>query len=753
MLNDRTRRSHTPWGCALAATLVLGSSSLAGQGQPTPPASNQSPAKPSQTEPAPPRIEEHVTVTGRDSRADDPTVQRMEVSGVREAAGGFENVFQVLPLLPGVAPTNDEEGKLSVRGAGPEYNLVLFDGVAVPQYQRLGDFQTSFVNPETLRGLALDASGLDAAHGGRLSSTIILETRDGRTDRRLAASGSVAFTSGDVLLEGRFPGTRAGSWWATMRGTYYRLVSDRTGDEGMPGFGDVQFKMAFHPTRRTRLTVFGLAGRESMTSWISFPSPRPDVPEQKGIENEFNAKTRLAAARWTWSGSERVSSTTTLSAYRRDSLDAARVAPPWQVPYERNLGLIDVAGRQDVRVTLSGPASLRAGVDVHRIRSSWTMVGKRQTAWPTLGPNTAGGWPDGVLQTIDSRILRTQVGTWLQPRFEFGRIEFEPGLRVDWNSFTAQTELQPRMRVAARFGVATVWTGFSTQSQTPGHEAMEQGWAYYDLTGPEAGRLRNERVRQIVAGLERKLGTAVSLRAEAYYRRFDRLLTQRPETEQERQSRLQPFEIPPDMPADSSWLEYRLTPNPESTGRGRAAGIDLLVRRQGKRWSGSAAYSFSQSDRELQGITAPFEYERPHALSIAGVLQITRKIRLSATTQIASGFPITKLNPEVQFLQRTLLDGSVLHVPVRRLDGSLHLVASTGRLRLAERNGDRLPYYERTDVRATYSLGRWEFYGEVINLFDRKNFVYPIVEDGFKGQMDVYLSHEQIPSFGLRVRF
>ena len=127
----------------------------------------------------------------------------------------------------------------------------------------MGEFTTSFVNPATAAVISLDPSGLDARFGGRLSSVVNLETRDGTTERALAASGSIGLTSGDVLFEGRMPGTTSGSWWATVRGTYYRLVADRFRDGAMPSFADLQFKTTLHPSTHTRLTVFALAATEN----------------------------------------------------------------------------------------------------------------------------------------------------------------------------------------------------------------------------------------------------------------------------------------------------------------------------------------------------------------------------------------------------------------------------------------------------------------------------------------------------------
>ena len=112
--------------------------------------------------------------------------------------------------------------------------MVLLDGVQIHNPYRLGEFTASFLNAATAAAVTLDASGLDARYGGRLSSVTIMETRDGARDRRLAFSGSMGLTSGDILLEGRLPGTSSASWWATARGTYYRTLINQFGDDAVP---------------------------------------------------------------------------------------------------------------------------------------------------------------------------------------------------------------------------------------------------------------------------------------------------------------------------------------------------------------------------------------------------------------------------------------------------------------------------------------------------------------------------------------
>ena len=139
---------------------------------------------------------------------------------MRETAGGMENVFVPLQILPGSAATNDEDGRIAIRGAGPEYNLVVLDGVQLHNPYRYSELTSSFLNPEIAARVTLDASGLDASYGGRLSSVTVIETRDGSRDRKLAVTGSLGLASGDLLLEGRLPRSETGSWWLATRGTY-----------------------------------------------------------------------------------------------------------------------------------------------------------------------------------------------------------------------------------------------------------------------------------------------------------------------------------------------------------------------------------------------------------------------------------------------------------------------------------------------------------------------------------------------------
>jgi hypothetical protein len=99
------------------------------------------------------------------------------------------------------------------------------------------------------------------------------------------------------------------------------------------------------------------------------------------------------------------------------------------------------------------------------------MAGLKQPEWwRGIGPSTWGELVDYSSGPVQSQLERTQAGGWFQMRLDTGLVTIEPGMRMDWNSFTGEASWQPRLRVSRAIGNTVVWTGFSAQAQTPSHE-------------------------------------------------------------------------------------------------------------------------------------------------------------------------------------------------------------------------------------------------------------------------------------------
>ena len=200
-----------------------------------------------------------------------------------------------------------------------------------------------------------------------------------------------------------------------------------------------------------------------------------------------------------------------------------------------------------------------------------------------------------------------------------------------------------------------------------------------------------------------------------------------------------------------------------STGTGRATGLEVLVRRDRGRVTGWAGYTLATSTRDLYGFTVPSDFDRRHALSVLIDGALTRRVRAAMTWQVASGFPTTPVREEVLFA-RTFDTTTRTFDPVYRASrdgkGRLFAFVNPFHRRLSTINSERLSGYQRADVRVTYAtLGHWEFYGEVLNVFNNRNSRQAIRETNAAGERveigkaNVYDTFERMFSYGMRVRF
>ena len=94
------------------------------------------------------------------------------------AVFGTPDIIKKLQLLPGVAAGNELMNGLYVHGGDGNDNLFLLDGVPLYNISHFGGFFSSF-NTDLIDNLDFYKSGFPARYGGRLSSVVDVETREG----------------------------------------------------------------------------------------------------------------------------------------------------------------------------------------------------------------------------------------------------------------------------------------------------------------------------------------------------------------------------------------------------------------------------------------------------------------------------------------------------------------------------------------------------------------------------------------------
>jgi hypothetical protein len=129
-------------------------------------------------------------------------------------------------------------------------------------------------------------------------------------------------------------------------------------------------------------------------------------------------------------------------------------------------------------------------------------------------------------------------------------------------------------------------------------------------------------------------------------------------------------------------------------GRGRAYGVEWLMKKTAGRLTGWASYTLSRTKRRFSGISNdhwyPARQDRTHDLSIVGSYKLNDKWMLSANWVFYTGDAVTF--PAGKY---TIDDRTVFYY--------------------TERNGYRLPNYHRLDLGATLQLKKHRKYSSELN--------------------------------------
>lgn len=127
---------------------------------------------------------------------------------------GEADVIKSIQLLPGVTSVGEGATGFNVRGGGIDQNLVLMDEAPVFNSAHLFGFFSIF-NPDAVKDVELVKGGIPANYGGRLSSTLDVRMNEGNNQKfeanggigtifsRLTVEGPIAKNKASFLLAGR----------------------------------------------------------------------------------------------------------------------------------------------------------------------------------------------------------------------------------------------------------------------------------------------------------------------------------------------------------------------------------------------------------------------------------------------------------------------------------------------------------------------------------------------------------------------
>ncbi|MDE2813882.1 MAG: TonB-dependent receptor, partial [Gemmatimonadota bacterium] len=213
---------------------------------------------------------------------------------------GEVDVLKTLQLLPGVQSGAEGMSGLYVRGGSPDQNLLLLDGAPVYNASHLFGFFSVF-NANAIKNVQLTKAGFPARYGGRLSSVLEVDMKDGNM-KTFEGEGSVGLIASQLTLQGPLRKDRT-SFIVSARRTYIDLLirpflpSD---EKGGYHFYDLNAKLnhIFSPESRVFLSLY--SGDDRFWSDFKEEYRGGNYREEDSIATDFGWGNITSTLRWNY---------------------------------------------------------------------------------------------------------------------------------------------------------------------------------------------------------------------------------------------------------------------------------------------------------------------------------------------------------------------------------------------------------------------------------------------------------------------
>ena len=605
---------------------------------------------------------------------------------------GEVDVIKSIQLLPGVQSGSEGSSGLYVRGGSPDQNLILLDGAPVYNASHLFGFFSIF-NSDAVKNIKLIKGGFPARFGGRLSSVLEINMKEGN-NQEFNGQVTIGMIASRIMLEGPLKKGNS-SYIISARRTYADLIAKPFLDKDDNGgyyFTDLNAKMNHMLSNKNRLYLSLYAGLDKFY-FRSKETLNGETSQENGNLRWGNITSTL---RWNKLFNKKLfSNTTVLYSKYRFTVEVEEESKNRSILSESYL-LKYISGIEDW--------SARIDFDFRPNPSHYIKFGGSATTHK-FSPGAAQFKAAGLnITALDTLIAPTQEQNAIETNFYVeddlrfsDRLKANLGLHSSLFSTEGKQYISLQPRLSARFMVSS-WAlkaSYATMSQYI-HLLSNAGIGLpTDLWVPATNKVKPQGSKQIALGLARSLkDKQYELSIETYYKTMDNLIGYKDGAE---------F-----LGLDTDWQ------NKIEVGSGRSYGLEIFVQKKRGRTTGWLGYTLSWTDRLFENLNFgkryPYRYDRRHDIAIVFNHQLSRGVELSGTWIYGTGNAISI--PEATY------PTAVLPNSFRFFDGLIDY--------LPDRNGVRMRSYHRLDLAIRFikrkdSNERRVWTIGIYNAYSRKN--------------------------------
>ncbi|KPL14547.1 MAG: hypothetical protein AMS26_10380 [Bacteroides sp. SM23_62] len=614
------------------------------------------------------------------------------------ALAGEPDVIKSITLLPGVQTVGENASGFNVRGGKTDQNLILLDGASMYNTSHLFGM-LSMINTSAIENVVLYKGGIPATYGGRISSVMDIQVKDGNKEK-VHGEGSIGPVFSKLSFEGPMIRNIC-TFNAGGRFSYtdwiLKMLPDINLRNSRSIFYDFYGKLDFNLTQKDRISVFAYYSFDRFRFGTSSVYQYGNLLGSVKYGHIFNAKL----------------SSSFLVAYSDYNLDVTDDA----IDYLSSVFNTGVSQRS-VRVEFFYTPQYRHKINfgIEGIQYQFRPGQRRpyhpeSMIVPKILENEQSFESTAFVSyqyEIGPRIILS-AGLRYSAFFNYGPgviHQYEDGLPFSHFTLTDSIQygkneviqrymgLEPRFSLRYRLGDNTSlkvsYNKTRQYLQMISNTAIISPTDFWKSCDPYIEPLLAD---QVALGVFRNfMGNRVEMSCELYYKQIQNVIDYKNGT----------------VIVLNDFLENDLM-----SGSGKAYGLEILVRKTSGRLTGWASYTFSRSlirmdsDNDDEVINGgnhyPSNYDKPHDVTLVGNFQLSRSWRLAADFNYSTGRPVTF--PEIKYqLERSEI------------------------VYYSDRNKYRLPAYHRLNVSVSYdgNLKRnkkfntsWTF--SVYNVYGRKN--------------------------------
>ncbi len=596
---------------------------------------------------------------------------------------GEIDVLKTLQLLPGVQSAGEGSSGFYVRGGGPDQNLVLLDEATVYNSGHLLGFFSVF-NADAIKNTTLIKGGMPPYYGGRLSSVIDIQMKEGNRES-WEVDGGVGLVSSRLTVQGPLARERA-SFIVSGRRTYaLDLAQPYIDDTDFAGtnyyFYDFNAKVNYTLSDRDRFYLSGYLGRDV----LKFNQA------ESGFKFDLPYGNTTGTLRWNHLFSDKLF--LNLSAIY-NAYDFGLNGGQGEFQVDVFSGVRDYNFKLDFDYFASPEHTVKFGANYtyHRLTPQVATATNGEQTFsnnkePTFAHETALYAQDDW--KISDRLavlggLRVSTFTQLGPYTD------ATDSTVYTRNEAVETYLnwEPRLTARYRLGpTSSLKAGITRTAQYLHLVSNSTSTLPADVWVPSSQKVKPQLGWQYAIGYFRNTrDNAYEFSVETYYKRLNNQI---------------------DYREDFVDNAANVLENEFVFGEGRAYGLELFVNKRKGRLTGWVGYTLSRTERTFPeingGRTYRATFDRPNDLSVVASYELSPKVSVSGAFVLGSGQTFTPLR-------------------------SLYLIEGNLVQEYGSRNSARLQDYHRLDLSLTYVphpagekrwSGSWNL--SVYNVYSRKN--------------------------------